>query len=127
MGMYEGKPLRDFGRLSEEMKRAVRLVVDTGIHSKRWTREEAIAYMRDNTPMADADIVRQIDRYIVNPGQALAYKVGMLRILKLRQQAMDALGDDFDISEFHDVVLRNGAVPVPILERLVQVSWNDPD
>ena len=127
MGMYEGKPLRDFGRLSEEMKRAVRLVVDTGIHSKRWTREEAIAYMRDNTPMAEADIVRQIDRYIVNPGQALAYKVGMLRILKLRQQAMDALGDDFDISEFHDVVLRNGAVPVPILERLVQVSWNDPN
>jgi len=126
MGLYEGKPLRNFGRLSEEMKRAVRLVVDTGIHSKRWTRDEAIAYMRDNTPMADADIVRQIDRYIVNPGQALAYKVGMLRILELRTQAMAALGDDFDISEFHDVVLRNGAVPVPILERLVQLSWKDP-
>ena len=126
MGLYEGKPLRNFGRLSEEMKRAVRLVVDTGIHSKRWTRDEAIAYMRDNTPMADADIVRQIDRYIVNPGQALAYKVGMLRILELREQAMAALGDDFDISEFHDVVLRNGAVPVPILERLVQLSWKDP-
>jgi uncharacterized protein (DUF885 family) len=120
MGLYEGKPLRNFGRLSEEMKRAVRLVVDTGIHSRRWTRERAIAYMRSNTPMAEADIVRQIDRYIVNPGQALAYKVGMLRILELRRQAADALGDDFNIGEFHDVVLRNGAVPLPILERLVQ-------
>lgn len=125
MGLYEGKPLRNFGRLSEEMKRAVRLVVDTGIHARRWTRDEAIAYMRNNTPMAEADIVRQIDRYIVNPGQALAYKVGMMRILDLRQQAMVALGDDFDIREFHDVVLRNGAVPIPILERLVQLSWQE--
>lgn len=127
MGLYEGKPLRDFGRLSEEMKRAVRLVVDTGIHSRRWTRQEAIDYMRNNTPMAEADIVRQIDRYIVNPGQALAYKVGMLKILELRQQAMDSLGDDFDIREFHDVILRNGALPIPILERLVQRSWQGSD
>ncbi len=123
MGLYEGLPLRDFGRLSEEMKRAVRLVVDTGIHAKRWTREEAIDYMRNNTPMAEADIVRQIDRYIVNPGQALAYKVGMLKILELRQRTMEALGDDFDIREFHDVILRNGAVPIPILEGLVERSW----
>jgi uncharacterized protein (DUF885 family) len=118
-GMYEGLPLRDFGRLAEEMKRAVRLVVDTGMHAKRWTREECIAYMTANTPMAPADIERQIERYFVIPGQALAYKTGMIKILELRARAADALGDDFDIREFHDLVLKNGAMPMGILETVI--------
>ena len=119
MGLYEGLPLRDFGRLSEEMKRAVRLVVDTGMHSKRWTREESIAYMTENTPMAPADIERQIERYFVMPGQALSYKIGMITIQELRARAQEALGDDFDIRDFHDVVLKNGAMPMAILEQVV--------
>jgi uncharacterized protein (DUF885 family) len=118
-GMYEGLPLRDFGRLAEEMKRAVRLVVDTGMHSMRWTREECIEYMTANTPMAPADIERQIERYFVIPGQALAYKIGMNRILELRERAADALGEDFDIREFHDLVLKNGAMPMEILEYVI--------
>ncbi len=119
MGLYEGLLLRDFGRLSEEMKRAVRLVVDTGMHSKQWTREESIAYMTENTPMAPADIERQIERYFVMPGQALSYKIGMITIQELRARAQEALGDDFDIRDFHDVVLKNGAMPMAILEQVV--------
>jgi len=118
-GLYEGLPMRNFGRLSEEMKRAVRLVVDTGMHAKQWPLEQSIKYMTDNTPMAPADIERQIKRYYVLPGQALSYKVGMLTILELRQRAKDQLGDQFDIREFHDVVLKNGAVPMEILELVV--------
>jgi uncharacterized protein (DUF885 family) len=117
--MYEGLPLRDFGRLAEEMKRAVRLVVDTGMHAMRWTREECIEYMTANTPMAPGDIERQIERYFVIPGQALAYKIGMIRILELRERAADALGEDFDIREFHDLVLKNGAMPMEILEYVI--------
>jgi uncharacterized protein (DUF885 family) len=119
-GLYEGLPMRNFGRLAEEMKRAVRLVVDTGMHAQRWSLEESIAYMTDNTPMAPADIERQIKRYYVMPGQALSYKIGMLTILDLRQRAQDALGDDFDIRAFHDAVLKNGAVPMEILEEVVE-------
>jgi uncharacterized protein (DUF885 family) len=111
--------MRNFGRLSEEMKRAVRLVVDTGMHSKRWTREECIAYMTANTPMAADDIERQIERYFVMPGQALSYKVGMLTILELRARASAALGEEFDIREFHDTVLKNGAMPMEILAGVV--------
>jgi len=107
------------GRLTAELFRAVRLVVDTGIHHKRWTREEAIEYMAANTGMAESDVIAEIERYIVMPGQATAYKVGMMKILELRQKAMDSLGDDFDIRDFHDVVLKNGAVPLDILERIV--------
>ena len=118
-GMYEGLPLRDFGRLAEEMKRAVRLVVDTGMHSRRWSREECIEYMTANTPMAPADIERQIERYFVYPGQALAYKIGMNRILELRAKAQEALGEDFDIRKFHDRVLKNGAMPMGILELVI--------
>jgi uncharacterized protein (DUF885 family) len=118
-GLYEGLPMRNFGRLSEEMKRAVRLVVDTGMHSKRWTREECIAYMTANTPMAADDIERQIERYFVTPGQALSYKVGMLTILELRARASAALGEEFDIREFHDTVLKNGAMPMEILAGVV--------
>jgi uncharacterized protein (DUF885 family) len=109
----------NIGRLTGELFRAVRLVVDTGIHHRRWTREEAIDYMRANTGMAETDVIAEIERYIVMPGQATAYKVGMMKILELRQRAMDSLGDRFDIREFHDVVLKNGAVPLDILERIV--------
>ena len=118
-GMYEGMPMRNFGRLSEEMKRAVRLVVDTGMHYKQWPLEQSIAYMTANTPMAPADIERQIKRYYVIPAQALSYKVGMLTILDLRQRAEEQLGEDFDIREFHDAVLKNGAVPMQILEEVI--------
>jgi len=118
-GMYEGMPMRNFGRLSEEMKRAVRLVVDTGMHYKQWPLEQSIAYMTANTPMAPADIERQIKRYYVIPAQALSYKVGMLTILALRQRAEEQLGEDFDIREFHDAVLKNGAVPMQVLEQVV--------
>jgi uncharacterized protein (DUF885 family) len=112
-------PADNVGRLTAELFRAVRLVVDTGIHHKRWTREEAIDYMQANTGMAESDVVSEIERYIVLPGQATAYKVGMMKILELRQKAMDSLGDQFDIREFHDVVLKNGAVPLDILERII--------
>ena len=107
------------GRLVAELFRAVRLVVDTGIHEKRWTREEAIEYMSANTGMTESDVVAEIERYIVFPGQATAYKVGMMKILELREKAMDQLGDRFDLRDFHDVVLKNGAVPLDILERIV--------
>ena len=118
-GLYEGMPMRDFGRLAEEMKRAVRLVVDTGMHYKQWPLEQSIEYMTANTPMAPADIERQIKRYYVLPGQALSYKVGMLTILDLRQRAKQQLGEDFDIREFHDVVLKNGAVPMQVLDDVI--------
>lgn len=112
-------PGDNIGRLRAELFRAVRLVVDTGIHHKHWTREEAIDYMLANTGMAESDVTAEIERYIVLPGQATAYKVGMMKILELRQKAKDSLGDRFDIRDFHDVVLKNGAVPLDILERLV--------
>ena len=118
-GLYEGMPMRNFGRLSEEMKRAVRLVVDTGMHYKQWPLGQSIEYMTANTPMAPADIERQIKRYYVLPGQALSYKVGMLTLLELRQRAREQLGEDFDIREFHDAVLKNGAVPMQILEEVI--------
>jgi len=112
-------PADNIGRLTAELFRAVRLVVDTGIHHQRWTREEAIDYMLANTGMAESDVISEIERYIVRPGQATAYKVGMMKILELRQRSMDALGDKFDLRDFHDAVLKNGAVPLDILERIV--------
>jgi len=118
-GLYEGLPMRNFGRLAEEMKRAVRLVVDTGMHSKKWSREQCIEYMTNNTPMAPADIERQIERYFVYPGQALSYKIGMLKILELRERAREQLGEAYDIRDFHDAVLKNGAVPMEILEDVI--------
>ena len=118
-GLYEGMPMRNFGRLAEEMKRAVRLVVDTGMHAKQWPLEKSIEYMTMNTPMATADIERQIKRYYVLPGQALSYKIGMLTILELRQRAEEELGKDYDIREFHDAVLKNGAVPMQVLEEVI--------
>lgn len=116
---YQTDPLDNLGRLSAEKFRAVRLVVDTGIHHKRWTRERAIAYMSENTDMADSEVVSEIERYIADPGQALAYKVGMLKILELREKAKSALGANFDLREFHDVVLAHGPLPLMILEELV--------
>jgi len=108
--------------LSMEIFRAARLVVDTGIHAKKWTRDQAVTYYLDNIPNPEGDVRAEIDRYIVWPGQATAYKIGMLKIQELRQQAETTLGDKFDIREFHDVILANGAVPLTILEELVQ-NW----
>ena len=119
MGFYED-PMRDFGRLQNELWRSVRLVVDTGIHAKRWTRQQAIDYFTDNTPISAGDIVTEVERYFVNPGQALGYKIGMMKILELRERARAALGDDFDIRAFHDVVIGTGALPLSILERQVE-------
>jgi uncharacterized protein (DUF885 family) len=121
MGFYED-PYSDFGRLAMEIWRACRLVVDTGIHAKRWTREKAIKYLDENTPNPHGDVVKAIERYIVMPSQATAYKIGMMKILELREGARQQLGDDFDIREFHDVVLKNGALPLDILEEVVN-SW----
>lgn len=118
IGMYSD-PYSDFGRLAMELWRACRLVVDTGIHSKKWTREEGIKYYTDNTPNAESDAIKMVERHIVMPSQATAYKIGMNKILELRENARKALGDKFDIREFHDVVLTNGAVPLTILEELV--------
>ena len=112
-------PMQDFGRLQNEMLRAARLVVDTGVHSKKWSREKAIDYMLENNPMTPEDAAKEVERYIDLPGQALSYKIGMIKILDLRDKAKSELGDAFDLGEFHDVVLKNGAVPLPILEELV--------
>jgi uncharacterized protein (DUF885 family) len=112
-------PMQDFGRLQNEMLRACRLVVDTGAHAKQWTREQMIEYMTSNNPMTVEDATKETERYIDNPGQALSYKIGMIKILELRETAKSALGPKFDIRDFHDVVLKNGAVPLPVLEGLV--------
>jgi uncharacterized protein (DUF885 family) len=118
IGMYQD-PYSDFGRLTMELWRAVRLVVDTGMHSKKWTREESIEFYTSNTPNPRIDAVKMVERHAVMPGQATAYKIGMLKILENRSKAQLALGDDFDIREFHDVVLKNGAVPMNLLEAQV--------
>ena len=113
---FQDNPYDNIGRLQAELFRGVRLVVDTGIHAKRWTREKAIEYMIKNTGMVESDVISEIERYIVMPGQACAYKVGMMKMLELRVKAKAALGDKFDIRDYHDVVLKNGAVPLDILE-----------
>jgi len=116
---FQDDPYDNIGRLQAELFRGVRLVVDTGIHYKRWNREQAIDYMINNTGMAESDVVAEIERYFIMPGQALAYKVGMTKLLELRDRARVELGDQFDIREFHRVVLINGSVPLDILETLV--------
>ncbi|HEX8490147.1 MAG TPA: DUF885 domain-containing protein [Chthoniobacterales bacterium] len=121
MGLYQD-PYSDFGRLGLELWRAGRLVVDTGIHHKKWTRQQAIDYLKKNTPNAEADCVEAINRYIVMPSQATAYKIGMLKILELREKAKKQLGAKFDLRQFHDVVLTNGPVPLEVLEELVD-KW----
>ncbi|MGI2000053.1 DUF885 domain-containing protein [Shewanella frigidimarina] len=121
MGLY-ADPYSDFGRLSMELWRACRLVVDTGIHAKKWTREQAITYYVENTPNAESDAIKMVERHIVMPSQATAYKVGMIKILQLREQAKKALGAKFDIREFHTVILKNGPLPLDILEEQVN-KW----
>jgi uncharacterized protein (DUF885 family) len=121
MGLYED-PYSDFGRLAMELWRACRLVVDTGIHQLRWTRQEAIDYLVENTPNPVDDSEKAIGRYIVWPGQATAYKIGMLKIIELREKARTALGDKFDLRGYHDVILRNGPLPLNMLEEEVD-KW----
>ena len=121
MGFYED-PYSDFGRLGMELWRACRLVVDTGIHHKRWSREEAIQYLTDNTPNPEGDIRKAIERYVVYPGQATAYMIGKLKIIELRGRAQEALGDKFTMGEFHDVILKSGPVPLDIMEERVN-AW----
>jgi uncharacterized protein (DUF885 family) len=121
MGFYED-PYSDFGRLAMELWRAARLVVDTGIHHKRWTREEAIDYLVQNTPNPLGDATRAIERYIAMPGQATAYMIGKLKIVELRDRARAALGPDFDIRQFHDLLLKDGPTPLFIAERKVE-DW----
>ena len=118
MGFYQD-PYADFARLSLEAWRAVRLIVDTGLHAKRWSRERAIAFFGENTLLSDLDNRREIDRYITNPGQATAYKIGQLKISELRRKAEAALGSKFDVRDFHDVVLADGSLPLDVLESRV--------
>jgi uncharacterized protein (DUF885 family) len=121
IGFYQD-PYSDFGRLAMELFRAARLVVDTGIHRKKWTREKALAYFKENTPNPEGDNKKEIERYIVWPSQATGYKIGMIKILELRENAKTKLGNKFDIREFHDVVLTSGPVPMNILEEMVN-TW----
>lgn len=120
-GMYEDL-YQKYGALTFEMWRACRLVVDAGMHSKKWSREQAYKFLTENTPGSDLDMASEIDRYISWPGQALAYKIGELKIKELRKKSEERLGSNFDVREFHDVVLRNGALPINLLEKMVE-EW----
>ncbi len=124
MGLYDD-PYADFGRLAMELWRAVRLVVDTGMHARQWSREQCIEFYAQNTPNSHADAVKMVERHAVMPGQATAYKIGMLKIVELREKAKEALGENFDLREFHDVILRNGAVPLYVLQEQVNGYIDD--
>src|SRR6185312_2204361 len=119
IGLYKNDPYGDLGRLQAELFRAARLVVDTGMHAKHWSREQAIQYMQSTTGMANSDVTAEVERYVVWPGQACAYKIGMKTILELREDAKARLGAKFDLREFHAVVLENGAMPLAILKEQV--------
>jgi uncharacterized protein (DUF885 family) len=119
IGFYRDDPYGELGYLDSELFRAVRLVVDTGIHHKKWTRQQAIEYMENHTASAHESVVSEIERYIVMPGQACAYKIGEIKMVELRDKAKKVLGSKFDLRKFHDVVLKNGAMPLDILERVV--------
>ena len=118
LGLYKD-PYQYFGMLSAEIHRAIRLVVDTGIHAKGWTREQAIKYSLENEAESEDDIISEIERYMANPGQALSYKIGQLKIRELRARATEALGDKFDIREFHNQVLETGCIPLQLLEQKI--------
>jgi uncharacterized protein (DUF885 family) len=122
MGLYKGDPYGDLGRLQAELLRATRLVVDTGMHAKHWSREQAIQYMQSTTGMAPSDVTMEVDRYIVWPGQACAYMIGMKVILDLREEAMSGLGPRFNLKEFHTQILENGPMPLWLLQKNVE-SW----
>ena len=121
MGLYD-TPETDMGRLSYEMWRACRLVVDTGIHAMGWSKEQAIAFMRDNSALSDANIEAEVNRYISWPGQALAYKIGELKLRELRKKAEAELGNKFDVRRFHDAVLWGGPLPLDLLQQQVE-AW----
>jgi uncharacterized protein (DUF885 family) len=121
LGM-ESDPIQRFGGLNDEMLRAMRLVVDSGIHAKGWTREQAIRYMLDNSGMSETEVTAEVERYIAIPGQALAYKIGQLTILRLRAHAERELGPRFDLRQFHAQVLMSGALPMPVLEHKID-DW----
>ncbi|MBP8158338.1 MAG: DUF885 domain-containing protein, partial [Flavobacterium sp.] len=121
LGLYKD-PYQYFGMLGNEMHRAIRLVVDTGIHSKGWTREQAIKYSLDNEAESEASIIAEIERYMAIPGQALSYKIGQLKILELRQKAEEKMKDKFDIKVFHQKVLESGSLPLALLEKKIN-SW----
>ena len=118
IGFYQD-PISDFGRLSTELWRAVRLVLDSGMHAKRWTREQAIDYFKQNSLLSDRDVVKEVERFLVWPGQATSYKVGQLKILELRAKAERELGPRFDLRDFHHVVLGNGPLPLDVLAQQV--------
>ena len=115
MGLYQD-PYSKFGALTYDMWRAVRLVVDTGMHYKGWSRQKAIDYFKDNAAKTEQDIINEIDRYLVMPGQALAYKIGQLKILELKEKAKKELGESFSIKDFHSVILEEGSLPLHIVE-----------
>ncbi|MBK6925852.1 MAG: DUF885 family protein [Thermomonas sp.] len=119
MGIYE-TPYEDFGRLTYAMWRACRLVIDTGVHHKGWTREQALAFLRDNTALSEHEVTTEVDRYISWPGQALSYKLGEITIMRLRREAEAALGPKFDVRAFHDAVLAQGSVPLPVLDSQIR-------
>lgn len=125
MGFYED-PYSEYGRLTYEMWRSIRLVVDTGMHALGWTREQALDYFRKYTGKSDHEIAQEVDRYLVFPGQALGYKIGHLKILELRAHNQKVLGDKFDVRDFHDAVLKHGALPLDVLEKLVKASEAPP-
>lgn len=124
MGIYQ-TPYEDFGRLTYEMWRACRLVIDTGVHSKGWNRDKALVYLRDNTALSEHEVTTEVDRYISWPGQALSYKMGEIRIVELRREAERELGPKFDIRAFHDTVLAQGSVPLPVLEQQIRQFINE--